>query len=736
MTPTRRLTHPLPWLLAIFIALAVLYAWATPIFEASDELWHFGMVERLATVGTLPVQDPDVTTPWEQEGSQPPLYYAITAALVRPFDLSGLDDLRQPNPHTKAGIPLDSDNKNLVLHDTPYPALTGSGVNKSVLPVYIARLFSILLGAVTVGAVYMAGRELDPTHEWVGLLAAGLTAFNPMFLFITASVNNDNLVIMLGALITWQTLVMLREGLHWRRSLLLAILLALASLTKISGNVFVPVVALAGFTIALQKRDWRGLITLAALMIGSWLLIAGWWYWRNIQLYGELFGTTQMVAVAGPRLEPFTLRTLLAEFEGFRISYWGLFGGVNVLTTGWFYKVMDLLTIAAITGLVLVIWRREADRTLLLRIGLLALLAALGIAGVVQWTAQTYASQGRLLFPFIAALSSLTALGLVGLIPQKTGHRLTLAGIALLGVAALLMPLVNIAPAYAQPPRLDALPADAQPVYAQFGEAVTLVGYRTEDKRREPGDYVPVTLYWAVDGPTAENMSLYVHAVNSAGEVLGKVDTYPGGGSLQTTTWQPGIYADTYAIPLDQDAAGRSDLRLSIGWWHYPSETVIIPTNDNSEALESVMIGAGGFVNSTTPIEMPRDLTPVAAGADFGGVIRLTGYQADHDRDDDNEVLTLAWAATGTPPANYTVFVQVLAEDDSIIGQGDAPPDLPTSYWRKGEQYTSTHVITYPAAPAPGAYRVLIGWYAPADFARLETARADNAYLLTTLDLP
>src|SRR6476659_8741426 len=98
---TFRKNLPLTLLLSAYVVLALIYAWATPPFEASDELWHFGMVDSIARTGALPVQVvsvPKVKTAWEQEGSQPPLYYLITAALVTPIDRSDMESLRQPNP--------------------------------------------------------------------------------------------------------------------------------------------------------------------------------------------------------------------------------------------------------------------------------------------------------------------------------------------------------------------------------------------------------------------------------------------------------------------------------------------------------------------------------------------------------------------------------------------------------------------------------------------------------------
>jgi hypothetical protein len=91
------------------------------------------------------------------------------------------------------------------------------------------------------------------------------------------------------------------------------------------------------------------------------------------------------------------------------------------------------------------------------------------------------------------------------------------------------------------------------------------------------------------------------------------------------------------------------------------------------------------------------------------------------------------WAASGTPAADYTVFVQVLDDNNTIVGQGDAPPQLPTRYWQAGERFVTRHSITYTERPAEGTNRVIIGWYRPDTFERLATDYSDNAYLLTEI---
>jgi hypothetical protein len=294
-------------------------------------------------------------------------------------------------------------------------------------------------------------------------------------------------------------------------------------------------------------------------------------------------------------------------------------------------------------------------------------------------------------------------------------------------VFAFIVPVVTIAPEYIPPPPLSGLPASARQIYARYGD-VALIGYETPDQRYEPGASVPITLYWQVIERSERDYSLYLNAVNGEGEVIGKVDSYPGAGRLRTTTWQRGaIYADTYGIPLDATANGQFLLRVQVGWWHYPSQEVLEPTGEDGEELGSVLPDAGGFSDGL-PADIPENLTGVGR-VDFGRVIELTGYQLEGNS------LALAWEALEMPGANYTVFVQVLDDGNTIVGQGDAPPELPTLYWQRGERFVTRHTIFYPQPLDTGTYRVVIGWYRPDNFERLSSDFPDSAYPLTAITI-
>ena len=183
-------------ILCLFLSLGTIYSVVDPIFESSDELSHYPYVKYMADGRGLPVQRPGEETLWDQEGSQPPLYYALAAALTSWINTDDLPIVRRINPHSRLGVPLAQENKNMIIH-TAREEFPWSG---TVLAVHLIRLFSLLLSAGTVFCTYRLASVLFPQRPSLALSAMAMNAFIPMFLFISASVNNDNLVVLLCSL--------------------------------------------------------------------------------------------------------------------------------------------------------------------------------------------------------------------------------------------------------------------------------------------------------------------------------------------------------------------------------------------------------------------------------------------------------------------------------------------------------------------------------------------------------
>ena len=217
-------------ILALFVGLGITYSLVVPIFESPDELYHYPFVAHMAQGGALPVQRPNQGMMWQQEGSQPPLYYVLAGALTSWLDVDDLPIVYRLNPHARVGIPLAHDNKNMVVH-TDREAFPWTG---AVLGIHLARLFSLLLATGTLLCTYRIALDIFPHTPILPLAALAFNAFIPMFIFISASVNNDNLVILLSSVTLLMLVRIIQRGASRRFLVLLGVVIGLACLTKLS----------------------------------------------------------------------------------------------------------------------------------------------------------------------------------------------------------------------------------------------------------------------------------------------------------------------------------------------------------------------------------------------------------------------------------------------------------------------------------------------------------------------
>lgn len=715
-------------ILALQFGLGVLYAWVTPIFEASDELWHYAVVRELVVNRRLPVQDPAVIAPWAQEGSQPPLYYLLAAALTAGIDHSDAAAMTVRNPLAKVGIPLATDNKNLVAHPPGQSPLQGGTTGA----VFLVRLFSVLAGMATAYVTFRLATLLFPQEPAVSLLAAAVVAFNPMALFINASVNNDNLLMLSSALALW---LMVRDvqsdqaGLRGWQTLLLGIVLGVASLTKVSGALLLPVAALAVTFSAWRVRSLRIWLLRGAILMTTVALIAGWWYLRNLRLYGELTGVARMVAIAGARPSGFGLRDLPSEWRGFWYSFWGVFGAFNVLAPRWFYLVTGGFSLAAGAGLLLRLGRSLRHRPANWQgHALLALFIALTAIGVVRWTLLTPASQGRLMFGALAAIAVYLAAGWLVWFPQRwQGLAWSGTAAALAGMASIVA-LTAIGPRYRPPQPIAALPADATALNVVCDDTVTLLGYQLDQASLEPGQPLALTLYWMAHQPMAENWQLSVNVYGFQGENVAKLDTWPGGGLLPTRYWQPGaIYPDRYLLATAPQASAPTLVQLGIQWntdLLNPAANRSLPCVVDGQRSDTVYLDGGELlVEPAAP--GASSLSPLSSLQHGIGLVGAQVRQVDNQA-----TVELRWSPTEAVPDDYTVFLHLFDSEGVKIAQDDQPPAAgfwPTSHWRAGQVITSTHTLSLPAGLPPGQYRLGTGMYDPTTGQRLFAYRADGS---------
>jgi 4-amino-4-deoxy-L-arabinose transferase-like glycosyltransferase len=685
------------WLiLAAYLLLGTLYVVTNPLWESPDEVHHFPMVQYLQSHALeLPSQEAGTVGLWQQEGNQPPLYYLLGALLISPIDTSDIYSVMRINPHADIGIIRPDGNGNRLLHP-PQISLIGA-----VLASYILRFFSLLLGAGTIYITYRTVLLLFPDKPEIALGAAGINAFIPMALYINASINNDNLSNLLanGLVFVLARLLLEKAPPNWKTYVLLGILTGAGLLSKLSIGLLIPILALTLSLLSLRQRDWRPFVLGGLISGGLTIVIAGWWYWRNLQLFGDVTGLSRFLEIVGRRPETATLSQLWTEAEGFFRTYWGLFGSITVPMPDALYFVFHLFGgIALFAGFALairLIIQRKGQRW---GISLLLFWPLLVFLALLQWTSTTPASQGRLMYGAISTISLWMAAGFYWL-PARIRRWAIGAIVFSMAVLSAIQPFTTIMPAYALLPGS----ASETPI-AEFRAAdgaISLLAVRLPDTPIARGDYLEFEADFVISEATNRNWSLFVHLVSPEGIILAQRDIYPARGLMATSDYLNGFsWRNPLAVQLRPTSYAPTSAEIRLGFY-------------DAQTGERMRLTDGSEILTLGQVEiLPHDFA-----INFGGKLELIDYEISSLVATPNESieLTLQWRGLFAMSEDYVVFAHII-EPQSLtkFASSNAQPaewTRPTSSWIVGEIIHDRHILTIAPDAIAGLYELEIGLY-------------------------
>jgi 4-amino-4-deoxy-L-arabinose transferase-like glycosyltransferase len=671
-------------IVAAFVALTSIYSLIVPLFEGPDEIWHYAFADHLANGGGLPVFDVTQPATFLRNGAHPPLYYAMIAALIAPIDRSDFPAEYRFNLASPKITPgASGTSPNLLIHtareDFPF--------HNTALAGHLARLVSIALGVLTVVGVFYVARRLL-RDDRLALIATAFVAFIPQFVYGSALVNNDALA---AASATWLLYALLRlmDDSRWRWALVSGLLLGITLLSKIGMIAVLPLPALALLIVRWRSRHVSRLTTyfLRGLLIYAIAaLIAGWWYWRNFTLYGDPLMWHEWQVLTGTGRIPPTPIDFLHDMIGFFGLFWADFS-LRVDRTLW--PIFGVIVIAVTVGLI----RRAIKRQwppldwpgLLVGLAWLALL----IATAVRYSFNIYDIHGRLLYPALAVIGAVLALGLSGWPRPKWAMGITLAILMSITVIA---PLAIIQPAYARP-IVSALPEGTIRTSAQF-DGIELIGYRVRTDRVKTGEPIEVTTYWRKTAANAAALSGVMTLQSPSGQIAGRSEILLGTDAYPAEVWQAGdIVATRFQVSTQSERPTIAAAHLQVG--------------DRSTDLGRVIVYADGVCKT----EHAEDVT-------FGGAIKLIGYRIEEDS---VPRVVLCWQSVKSMPIDYTVFVHVPGSNGMISGDGQpVSGNYPTSVWQPGQVIEDVHSLPtgselkIPSASI-GLYRLDTGERLPID---------------------
>ena len=405
-----------------YVVAAYSYATLTPAWQVPDEPAHYNYIAYIAEQGSLPVlrmgdYDQSLierllstgfapmipTSTLRYESYQPPLYY-LTAVPIYWF--------------------------------------TGGSL-------HALRLYNVFLGFFSILILYRCVALVFPLKTMLSVGAIAFAATLPMYVAMTAAVNNDGLAVLLILASTLVLLQWMRDQFYdisslessrqTQRLVVLGLLLGLGLLTKIYAYALLPicltVVILVGWVqprvgSKVQRRPWQeiGWAIRRSLWTAVPALLLGLPFWlRNMSLYGvrDLLGLTwhDIVVVGQPRTGEwialhgwvaYSERAMQFTFQ----SFWGVFGWMGVFMDQRIYLAMLVFTGIIFVGVLWAVVRlisgppdTDMDGYQISVLLLFVVLLVAVLTSYVSYNVKFVQHQGRYLFWGILPISVVVALG-------------------------------------------------------------------------------------------------------------------------------------------------------------------------------------------------------------------------------------------------------------------------------------------------------------------------------------
>ncbi len=752
-------------LLLLYFVAAVWMAFRLPAHATPNELLNFEYIQVMRQIRGLPnrgLVDSEVRyTEWHQ----PPVYFTFAAlfGLAVPVPPSAVNPPPPievtANPHY---LSTPRGNLNPVVHVTP-----------SAVPLlYTSRVAAALLGMVGVAALYRAGRRVHGT--WVALLMASLMAFQPSYLHLSGSVNNDMpLTAMVAIVMSCAVLLLHRLETQDRESELrntaasapgprltslvlyfvLGLSAALAILTKANG-VFVLAflaVVLLGHLLR-YRRLWATTGAAVAMAAGLLPLWAGW-LWLNTVRMRDTLGLSGSLPVGRVlTLSPLDFGHVAPFLPAIWRSYWLDWSAGDVgYGPDWLYIFWLAALVVMLGG-----WARRRttddrrpttdDKSPAVGVvassstsrltpdsqewsavgrppSLITPMIVLGFLGISYLyfavkaltvkEAGWMVPEARWWLPGLPALAWLAAAGFGRWWSPTRRRAACLLVAAVPPVIAFGLLLVHLPTLYPQAARVTA--PDSSLGLSLDGALELMAAEADPMTGGRPGD---VVLTWRAAADIEDDYTISTQLLAPATDgwrKLAEHNSFPGQGMTPTRGWRAGeVYRDLLTLVPDGALNGPTEAMVQVA----------ASTGDGAAGEPAIV--ASTVVRPAAPIVVAA---PLAEPVRFGDAIQLIGAQIEQSTD--GPVLTLWWEALATPPTDYTVFVHLFDATGAPAGQTDSPPNeglSPTRLWQRGDIIRDTR----PLPPGPATH-ARVGLYDPATGERLPATQGDrplpdNAY--------
>ena len=142
---------------------------------------------------------------------------------------------------------------------------------------------------------------------------------------------------------------------------------------------------------------------------------------------------------------------------------------------------------------------------------------------------------------------------------------------------------------------LPSRPAPENLLSTTFADQIDLLGYSLSDHRLVPGQSLELTLFWSARGRPTQDYTVFLHLLDSQGQLRGQADSPPASGKYPSSVWDAGeTIADLHTLPLTpQLPAGEYSLAIGI---YNPITGQRVPIVDENGQSSEDHVVISGFV--------------------------------------------------------------------------------------------------------------------------------------------
>ena len=128
-----------------------------------------------------------------------------------------------------------------------------------------------------------------------------------------------------------------------------------------------------------------------------------------------------------------------------------------------------------------------------------------------------------------------------------------------------------------------------------FADQIGLLGYNLSDHSLVPGQSLDLTLFWSPRGRPSQDYTVFVHLLDSQGQLRGQADSPPTSGKYPTSVWDAGeVISDIHILELAPELP-IGDYTLVIGLY-YPGTGNRLSTIDENGQTSSDHLSISGLV--------------------------------------------------------------------------------------------------------------------------------------------